>query len=113
MKTTLSLLSIATFILIGVSCTKDKTPAALYDCPTTISFATTIKPMIDANCISCHGTGGTAPAMTNYSEISNNATAISGTLKGTPQLMPLGGPALADSLINKFDCWIQQGKLEN
>jgi hypothetical protein len=113
MKTTLSILSLVTLILIGYSCTKEKTPVISNDCPTTISFVATVKPMIDANCVGCHGTGGTAPALTNHAQISANASAISGTLKGTPQIMPLGGPALADSLIKKFDCWIQQGKLDN
>lgn len=93
-------------------CTKDKAPVAL-DCPSTISFSTQIVPMINGNCISCHDTGGSLPTLTNYSEIAASASSISGTLHGTPQLMPQGGPALADSLIQQFDCWVLQGKLDN
>jgi hypothetical protein len=29
------------------------------------------------------------------------------------QLMPIGGPALPDSTIQKIACWISQGKLDN
>jgi hypothetical protein len=29
------------------------------------------------------------------------------------QLMPIGGPALPDSTIQKVKCWIEQGKLDN
>jgi hypothetical protein len=29
------------------------------------------------------------------------------------QLMPIGGPALNDDLIQQFLCWIEQGKLNN
>lgn len=113
MKTTLTILSFSTLIIFGYSCTKEKTPVVSNDCPTTISFVATVKPMIDANCVSCHGTGGTSPELTNHAQISANASAISGTLKGTPQFMPQGSAPLADSLIKKFDCWIQQGKLDN
>jgi hypothetical protein len=29
------------------------------------------------------------------------------------QLMPIGGPALPDSTIQKISCWINQGKQDN
>jgi hypothetical protein len=98
------------------SCTKDKVPVPLeaITCNDTISFSQQIAPMIQNNCASCHGSGaGTNPVLSNYSEISSNSVSILNTLKGTPQLMPQGGPALADSLIQQFQCWIQQGKKDN
>jgi hypothetical protein len=33
--------------------------------------------------------------------------------EGGKQLMPQGGPALQDSLIEQFSCWVNQGKLNN
>ena len=67
--------------------------------------------MMDTYCISCHQSQ--APILTNHSDISANATAILNSIKGNTQLMPLNGPQLNDSLIKQFNCWIQQGKLNN
>lgn len=103
-------------LAIALSCTKEKVPVATIDpnCVDTISFSAQIAPMISTNCVSCHGTGnGTGYTLTNHTNISSNATAILNTLKGTPQLMPQGGPALSDSLIQQFTCWINQGTLNN
>ncbi len=101
------------------SCNKDKVPV-IVDCSTigcsdTISFANQIMPMIQNNCTGCHDVGNsTAYTLTNYENISNNADAILNSLHGTSmQLMPQGGPALADTLIQQFSCWKCQGKLDN
>lgn len=91
------------------SCTKDKTT----NCKEQVSFSTQIMPMIQNNCVSCHDVGATSPTLTTHAEISANATSILNTLNGTPVLMPQGGPALSDTLIERFSCWIDQGKLNN
>lgn len=106
-------LGIAFFTLSN--CTKDKAPfnPGNLDCPTTISFNQQILPMIQNNCISCHDSGLNNPTLTNYAQVAANANDISGTLHGQPVLMPDGGPALPDTLIQQFSCWIQQGKLNN
>nr|WP_294860172.1 cytochrome c [uncultured Fluviicola sp.] len=113
----LALSSIAILTLfLPSACTKAKVPASFGDtsCPDTISFSQQIGPIIDANCVSCHGNGaGTAPTLSNHAEISANADAILNSLQGIPQLMPQGGPALADSLIQQISCWIKQGKMNN
>ncbi len=110
-------LSFAVFSLfLPSSCTAAKVPPSFGDttCPDTISFAQKIGPMIQDNCASCHGSGaGTSPTLSNHAEISANADAILNSMKGIPQLMPQGGPALADSLIQQFSCWIKQGKMNN
>ena len=103
-------------LVLPSACTKEKAPVPLPQivCTSTISFSQQIAPMIDANCASCHGAGaGTSPVLSNYAEISQNAEAIVNALHGTPELMPQGGPALPDSLIQQFQCWLQQGKMEN
>lgn len=113
MKTTYSILAIVTITFL-VSCAKDKTPTANeINCPTTISFASQVKPMIDANCISCHDAGQTLPDLSTHAAVSQSATAVLNSLKGTTILMPSGGPALSDTLIQEFECWINQGKLDN
>lgn len=121
MKKSLYLLSTISLALVlslvsASGCTKAKAPVNMgkVTCSDTISFSQQIEPMIQTYCSSCHGYGGgTSPSLSNHSEIASYATDILGTLHGTPQLMPQGGPALADSLIQQFDCWIQQGKMNN
>lgn len=100
------------------SCTKKKVEEPFVDpnCSDTISFVTQIAPMIQANCVSCHGTGNsTGYTFTNHTNISSNATDMLNAMKGQGgfQLMPQGGPALNDSLIQQFSCWVSQGKLNN
>jgi hypothetical protein len=101
-------------IVLGLSsCKKDKVST---DCVsnTTIKFSTQIKPMINQYCISCHGSTGTSPDLTSHANISIKSDLILNSLTGTGvQLMPLGGPALNDSLISQFSCWISQGKQNN
>jgi cytochrome c553 len=95
------------------SCKKDKT-STLCESSKTVSFSNQIKPMITSYCISCHGSGGTSPELTTHTSVSSNANQIFNSLKGTGiKLMPLGGPALNDSLITQFSCWISQGKKDN
>jgi len=103
-------------LFLPSSCSKAKAPPALPQvvCTSTISFSQQIAPMIEENCSGCHGVGaGTTPVLSNYEEISTNADAIIHALRGTPQLMPQDGPALADSLIQQFQCWMQQGTMNN
>ena len=101
-------------LLIGAgSCKKDKVST---DCVsnTTIKFSTQIKPMMDNYCISCHGPGGTSPDLSTHANIASNATLVLNSLNGAGvQLMPQGGPALNDTLISQFSCWISQGKQNN
>ena|SRR6218665_467710 len=104
-------------IIVSTSCTKDKAPNIEFDpsCSDTISFEEDVMPIISANCISCHDDGNsTGYTFTTHSSISDNATDMLGAMRNEGfQLMPEGGPALPDSLIKTFSCWIQNGKLNN
>jgi hypothetical protein len=121
MKKTISLFLVMSSVLILAlflpsACSKEKAPPPLPEiiCTSTISFSQQIAPMIEENCSGCHGVGaGTTPVLSNYAEISESADAIINALHGTPQLMPQDGPALADTLIQQFQCWMQQGKMNN
>ncbi len=114
MKSIVAFFVLGSVLLIGAgSCKKDK---VLAGCTTTdtISFSKQIKPMIDHYCISCHGSGGTSPDLTSHAKVSSNAGLVVNSLNGSgAKLMPLGGPALNDSLISQFSCWISQGKQNN
>ena len=98
------------------SCVKEKvaytTPP---NCPDTVSFVHQVLPIIQNNCTGCHDVGnGTPYTLTNYSNISASADAVLGSMRGNGyQLMPQGGPVLPDSLVQKVECWIVQGKLNN
>lgn len=102
-------------VAISTSCSKEKVSSLNNpNCNDTISYATQIKPMMDNYCVSCHGDGnGTGYIITSHSNTSSNATNILNAMNGQPQLMPQNGPALHDSLIQQFNCWINQGKLNN
>jgi len=120
MKALLFLTVIGIFIFCTVatsSCTKEKVPSLITsDCPDTISFSLQIAPMIETNCVSCHGVGNsTGYTLTDYSNIAANADDILNALRaeGGSPLMPEGGPALNDSLIQQFACWKDQGKMNN
>jgi hypothetical protein len=109
----------SSLFLVGVlfiSCSKDKVGPTPVDCTTTVSFANDIMPIMQANCISCHDQGNASGGFdfSSYNAVSANASAALGSMKNSGyQLMPLGGPALPDSTIQKLECWITQGKLDN
>lgn len=102
--------------LLFFSCTREKVTPIDQQCNATISFTNEVLPIMEANCVSCHQPGNASGGydLSSYTAISANANAIVGSMKANGyQLMPLGGPALADSTIQKISCWINQGKLDN
>ena len=98
-----------------MSCTKDKVEASNCGGAEEVSFAATIWPIIEQNCNGCHNSGAGGYTFDEYDRIENNASAILDAMRadGGIQLMPIGGPALNDSLINAFEVWMCQGKLNN
>ena len=110
------LIAITGFSVLLANCTKDKVTVVIPpNCPDTVSFNAEILPLIQNNCSGCHNPGNaTGYSLTNHTNISSSADAILGSMHGTGyQLMPQGGPALPDSLIQKVECWIYQGKKNN
>ncbi|MFM7667689.1 MAG: hypothetical protein ACKO7D_05815 [Bacteroidota bacterium] len=95
-------------------CKKDKVqnyPNA--NCSDTVSFNNEILPLIQNNCTGCH-TNQNGYTFTNHANISFHSTAIIGSMRNIGyQLMPKGGPALQDSIIQRMECWVKQGKLNN
>lgn len=110
----------AVMALAGLcSCTKDN--VSQYSdgtaCSDTISFSQKIQPMILQNCATsgCHDASSNQSGFdfSSYAGVAANASQALGTMQGQPVLMPYGGPALPDSLIQQFQCWINQGKQNN
>lgn len=123
----LTLLILITSVkLVLVSCAKDKTPAPpviteiVLDsvCPDTVFYETEIKALMDQNCATsgCHdaATHTSGYDLTTYANVAANAQAILASMQpgAVPQQMPLGNP-LPDSVVQRFECWVKQGKLEN
>ena len=98
------------------SCTREKVTPIAAQCNDTISFSNDIMPIMQVNCIGCHDQGNASGGydFSTYTSISANSNAILGSMKASGyQLMPIGGPALPDTTIQKVKCWIEQGKLDN
>lgn len=98
------------------ACTKDQVPVIeVLDCPDTVSFAVDVLPVMQNECFGCHAPGNsTGYTFTDHASIASQSTAIIGAMRGDGyDLMPEGGPALPDSVIQKIRCWVQQGKLNN
>lgn len=78
-------------------------------CDPDISFSADVKPIIDANCISCHG-GNQAPNLSTFNGISINADRVKTQV--VSRRMPLGG-SLTQEEIEFIKCWIENGALNN
>ncbi len=109
------------------SCTKDKAVEVTkaedsnktYCDTVTVSFSSNIKPIFIQSCATsgCHNAGTSASGYTleNYNQIASNIEISLKTIKheSTVSGMPKFQAPLHDSLIQKIECWISQGKLNN
>ena len=113
----MKLLASLSICMLLFSCTKDKVAGTIVDpnCTDSVSFSTVVWPIIEQNCTGCHDVGNTTGyTLTNHTNISSNASAIVGSMKGSGfQFMPQGGVALPDTVIQKVQCWMVQGTLNN
>lgn len=114
-------LGVAGFTMFQLSsCKKEKVaPVALNtECPDTISFQTTISPLILTNCSTsgCHDNSQAGGyKFSNHSDISAAANKILQTIRHESGVspMPQGASKLAATSADQFNCWISQGKLNN
>jgi hypothetical protein len=109
---------IASAICLLMSCKQDKIEEVIEDCPDVISFSQDVQPLINTNCSTsgCHAAGFISPTLLTHADIEANADNILIRIQKDPtdgQLMPSGGPKLADSFIQQIKCWKDQGKLDN
>lgn len=104
-----------------ISCKKDKAEEpSNYTCDETISFSGELQPElfnVSCNVSGCHTPEDAASGYVwdSYANISPHTEKILGAIEhdGAYTPMPLGGDQLADSLIQKFACWVEQGALDN
>ena len=117
------IISAVAIMSVMVSCHKDKAepvpPVAACD-TLQVSFANDIQPIFDAHCnnAGCHDaiTQAHGNILETHGQISaqaeNSYRAMNHEAGYTA--MPLGNPTkLPDSLLNKMNCWIQDGKPNN
>ena len=111
-----SFLHIVIGISVLTSCLKDKVSNEFAACSDPVSFSQDIQPLIEVNCLGCHNevVAANDVILTNHTRISNEANRMINSMQASGMdLMPFGGPPLSDSLIQLFQCWILQGKLDN
>ena len=84
-----------------------------------MTYSANVKPILQANCYSCHGNGQVNGNVTLDSYAGVKAVADNGKLIGVithaagfPQ-MPQGGSKLSDCNINKIKDWINRGTPNN
>tara|TARA_R110002126_G_scaffold286314_1_gene437900 strand:- start:13781 stop:14140 length:360 start_codon:yes stop_codon:yes gene_type:complete len=76
-----------------------------------ITFAIHIKPIIDSNCVQCHGNGGNFPNLTTYNGISANAASVKS--ETASRRMPQGNATLTSEEIQAISCWVDAGAFNN
>lgn len=113
-------LLVAGSILIFTSCTNHSEDDLinLETTPETVTFINDVKPIIDANCISCHGTSFPQGnlSLTTYSQV-KSAVQNNGLLTrislpdGNPSLMPTTG-RMPQATIDLITAWNEDGLLE-
>ena len=104
---------------IIVSCAKDKVPLPVIDassCTPNISYTNEIKPIMTNYCVSCHNSKNQSGGynLSTYDGVSLNTSKVLGSIRqdGSALSMPQDSK-LADSLIQKVYCWINQGAKNN
>ncbi len=98
-----------------IQCTSSDSAEAVSCGGTTISFASEVKPIIDAKCATttaCHATGSKEGpgALTTYSQVFASRSQVSSSV--STGKMPQGSTLTADQK-NKIVCWIQNGAANN
>ena len=102
------------------SCYYDKSEE-LYgkgSCDTTsVTYSTSISPIINRDCSSCHSGGSPSAGISlyDYTSVKNYMTSsrlvLMGYVKqdGTASNMPKGGSKISTCEINKLEAWVNQG----
>lgn len=106
-------------LFIMLSCSKDQTPDDItLSCEETISFEADIRTIIMSSCATsgCHNenTASSGYSFESYQNIEANKEIMLRTMRQEPGVtpMPVGQPLDSD-LIDKFECWMEQGAKNN
>lgn len=110
------------FLVFASSCTyynvEEEYADFVGDCDTSaVSFALDVYPIIDANCVTCHGDVNPQAglSLTSFNLIKLNSSQMQDRINrpmGDPLVMPQSGPMIQCN-IDKINAWINQGALNN
>lgn len=100
---------------VTLSCTNNDDDASVTCGSQTISYSTTVAPIITSSCAtttSCHGTGSSRGpgALTSYSAVFANRSSIKTAVANGS--MPENGKLTSDQK-NSIICWIENGATNN
>ena len=113
----ISLLFFAGIVATSIVVSCKKTPVTTATCTTTISYSADIVPILSQNCTSCHNSSNAQGGynLTTHANVSSGANTILKSMRHTSGTakMPEGSAQLSSTIVDKFDCWIQQGKANN
>lgn len=101
--------------LLFSSCTFEKSEALTVGCDATMSYATDIKPIIDAKCVTCHTTGASQGDFQTYAVVKvkvDNGT-FNNRVFVAKDMPPGGNPQLTADELQKIKCWMDQGAQDN
>jgi hypothetical protein len=104
-----------TFLFHFTSCTNDS-ENDLINVPDTVTYNNSVKAIIDANCIACHGNSSPAAnlSLTNYNQVAD-ADTVDNIIErielpqGTTGLMPQSGTRLPQNSIDIIKKWRDDG----
>lgn len=129
LKLSKSVLIFSILLLSLSSCLKHKSiepveiivvDTTTFPCGDTVFFSTEIMGEIltpSCNTTGCHNSTSAASGydFSTYSNVNTNVNIILDVIQHNNGVsaMPQGANKLSDSLITKFDCWMQQGQLNN
>lgn len=110
----LILFSLTATVFTVAACKKK---VATSDCAgTTATYIVNVKPILDANCVSCHNVSNKSGGydLSTYSHAKNAKDAIVGSVQHAAGFapMPQGGSKLDDASIKLINCWSQNGAPE-
>lgn len=109
----------ALFVTLQIAGCYYRNESDLYPCASlNITYTSTIQPLIESRCTSCHnGTGATLPGVYNFHDYNvvkrvaltdSIYKAVTGQFAGKPR-MPYGGPYLSDCEITQIKTWANLG----
>ena len=115
MKLFLFLTSLS-FLIIGISCTKDVgpnpdlIPKSTEACDT-VTFSKHIKPLITNYCATtgCHLPGSQSPDLSDNNIIQSQADRIKARLIDQNDMPPSGSPVPTGDEVNSIKCWLNAG----
>lgn len=116
-NTTMKKIILSSILAVVITISACKKPVATTDCAgTTSTYTTNVKPILDANCVTCHNGSNKSGGydLSTYSHAKNAKDAIVGSVQHASGFapMPEGASKLDDASIKLINCWSQNGTPE-